>query len=69
MENPRFMNGELETHFIDRETSLFDDLRTIMVREKPIQERLSRQLSEKKKIAAIAAVAAVTQKFAEHSGG
>jgi pyruvate carboxylase subunit A len=69
MENPRFMNGELETHFIDREKTLFDDLRTIMAREKTLQERLSRQLSEKKKIAAIGAVAAVTREFAAHSGG
>ena len=61
MENPRFIRGDLETHFIDRETTLFDDLKAIMGREKPLEERLSSSLGKKKKIAAIAAVAALAQ--------
>jgi pyruvate carboxylase subunit A len=61
MENPRFIKGELGTHFIDRETTLLDDMKRIMEREKSLEEKLSHLFREKKKIAAIAAVAAVTQ--------
>jgi len=60
MENPRFMKGELGTHFIETETTLPDDMKAIMEREKPLEERLPRPFDEKKRIAAIAAVAAVT---------
>jgi pyruvate carboxylase subunit A len=61
MENARFVMGELETHFIDMETTLMDDLRMIAEREKSLEERLPRVSHDKKRIAAIAAVAAVTQ--------
>jgi pyruvate carboxylase subunit A len=61
MENPRFVKGELGTHFIDRETTLMDDMKRIMKREKSLEERLSRLFEDKKRIAAVAAVAAITQ--------
>ncbi|MFC2018255.1 ATP-grasp domain-containing protein, partial [Chloroflexota bacterium] len=61
MENPTFISGELGTHFIKRETTLLDDMKRIMERDKPIEERLSGIFVEKRKIAAISAVAAVTQ--------
>jgi pyruvate carboxylase subunit A len=61
MENPRFVKGELSTHFIESETTLLEDMKKIIEREKPLEERLSQIFDEKKKIAAIAAVAAVTQ--------
>jgi pyruvate carboxylase subunit A len=61
MENPRFVKGELGTHFIDRETTLMDDMKRIMEREKSLEERLSRLFEDKKRIAAVAAVAAITQ--------
>ena len=61
MENPRFMNGELSTHFIDNETTLLDDMQQIMEREKPLEERLSGIFEEKRRVAAIAAVSAVTR--------
>ena len=61
MENPRFVKGELGTHFIDRETTLLEDMKRILEREKPLEERLSHLFSEKKRIAAIVAVAAITQ--------
>jgi pyruvate carboxylase subunit A len=68
MENPRFMKGELETHFIEQEKTLFDDVKTIMEREKPLQERLFGSSQEKRKIAAIAAVAALRQQHHSHYG-
>jgi pyruvate carboxylase subunit A len=61
MENPRFVKGELSTHFIETETTLLDDMKNIMSREKPLEERLSQIFDDKKKVAAIAAVAAVTR--------
>jgi pyruvate carboxylase subunit A len=61
MENPRFVKGELGTHFIDKETTLIEDMKKIMEREKPLEEKLSHLSEEKRKIAAISAVAAITQ--------
>jgi pyruvate carboxylase subunit A len=61
MENPRFVNGELGTHFIDRETNLLEDMKRIMEREKPLEEKLSQIFEEKRRIAAISAVATITQ--------
>jgi pyruvate carboxylase subunit A len=61
MENPRFVKGELSTHFIESETTLLEDMKKIIEREKPLEERLSQIFDEKKKIAAIAAAAVVTR--------
>jgi pyruvate carboxylase subunit A len=63
MENPRFVKGELGTHFIETETTLPEDMKGIMEREKPLEERLPRPFDEKKRIAAIAAVAAVSRTY------
>ena len=67
MENPRFVKGELGTHFIDKETTLLADMKRIMGREKPLAERLSHVSEEKRRIAAISAVAAVAGMH--HRGG
>ena len=61
MENPRFIEGKLGTHFIERETTLGEDMLAIIEREKPLEAKLHKALDEKKKVAAIAAVGAVTQ--------
>ncbi|MDR3568656.1 MAG: acetyl-CoA carboxylase biotin carboxylase subunit [Syntrophobacteraceae bacterium] len=61
MENQRFIDGKLGTHFIEHETTLNEDMKAIAEREKPLEEKLYRGLEEKKKVAAIAAVGAVTQ--------
>ncbi len=61
MENPRYVQGDLETGFIERETGLLEDIRRIVEQGDFLREKLPQPLSEKKKIAAIAAVAAVTQ--------
>ena len=60
MENPRFLAGELGTHFIDNETTLLDDMRRIIGREKTLEERLPCFSEDGRRIAAISAVAAVT---------
>ncbi|MBI5585044.1 MAG: acetyl-CoA carboxylase biotin carboxylase subunit [Deltaproteobacteria bacterium] len=68
MENPGFLKGELGTHFIDRETTLLEDMKRIREREKTLEEKLSRSMENKKKIAAIAAVAAVTHRLGHLPG-
>jgi pyruvate carboxylase subunit A len=60
MENPRFVKGELETHFIDQETGLLEDMRQIVDREHALEEKLSQIFEEKRKIAAASVLAAVT---------
>ena len=63
MANPRFVSGDFGTHFIDRETTLMDDMKRIMEQEKPLEAKLSEIFDDTKRIAAIAAVTAIT-----HSG-
>lgn len=59
MKNPRFVKGELETHFIERETTLLDDMKAILEQERPLDKKFSLVSEDKKRIAAIATVAAV----------
>ncbi|MBN1369201.1 MAG: acetyl-CoA carboxylase biotin carboxylase subunit [Dehalococcoidaceae bacterium] len=40
LENPRFVSGDLGTHFIGQESSLFDDMRRIEERDRAAVERL-----------------------------
>jgi pyruvate carboxylase subunit A len=61
MENPRFVKGDLGTHFIETETTLPDDMAAITEREIPLEKKLQIKGDDKKRIAAIAAVAAVTR--------
>jgi pyruvate carboxylase subunit A len=61
MENPRFVKGELGTHFIDKEATLMEDMKRILEREKTLEEKLPHISDEKKRIAAIAAVTAISQ--------
>jgi pyruvate carboxylase subunit A len=65
MENPRFVKGELGTHFIESETTLPDDMAAIAEREISLEKKLQIKGDDKKRIAAIAAVAAVTQLFSD----
>jgi pyruvate carboxylase subunit A len=61
MENPRFVTGDLSTRFIDRESTLIEDMKRIMAREQPLEEKLSQIFESRKKVAAVAAVSAVTR--------
>jgi pyruvate carboxylase subunit A len=55
MENSRFIKGEIDTHFIEEETGLMEDMKTIQEREQTLADRLSFASSKKAKVAAIAA--------------
>ena len=61
MENPRYLQGKLDTGFIERETGLFDDIRRILEQGHSLGEKLPKPLLEKKKVAAIAAAAAINR--------
>ncbi len=61
MGNERFRRGELGTHFLEQETSLIDDMKKFAEQEQSLGEKLSGLGEDKRKIAAIAAVAAVIQ--------
>ena len=65
MENLRFVKGDLGTHFIENETTLLEDMKRIMEREKPLEDRLAHLTEDKRRIAAIAAVAAVAQMYSK----
>ena len=60
MNNPRFIAGDLTTSFLERETTLIEDMKTIMEQEKPLEEKLSEIFDENRRVAAIAAVTALT---------
>jgi pyruvate carboxylase subunit A len=65
MENPRFVKGHLGTHFIEKETTLLADMKAIMEREIPLEAKLPHVTEYKKRVAAIAAVAAVRQMYSQ----
>ena len=62
MENPLFLKGELETHFIEQNT-LIEDLKKMMAQENPLEGKLSSILRGKPRVAAIAAVSALTGRY------
>jgi pyruvate carboxylase subunit A len=59
MENDRFVQGRLGTHFVEREVTLVDDMKRIVESERHLREGLSRLVDDRRRAAAIAAVAAV----------
>ncbi|MBI5444265.1 MAG: acetyl-CoA carboxylase biotin carboxylase subunit [Deltaproteobacteria bacterium] len=61
MENPRFVAGELDTHFIERETSLLAEMARIAGAETPLGDRLPRAAGAKARIAAVAVAAAIAR--------
>jgi pyruvate carboxylase subunit A len=63
MENRRFLAGDLGTHFIEQETTLPERMRSIMENETPFEERLPGLSQDRRRIAAISAVAAVAQVY------
>ncbi|VTR67878.1 acetyl-CoA carboxylase, biotin carboxylase subunit [Desulfosarcina cetonica] len=62
MENQRFIEGRLGTHFIETEKSLKQDMRDFIETEISLMTKLPISSSENKKIAAIAAVSSVMRK-------
>jgi len=63
MKNPRFIKGEIGTHFIEEEAGLLDDIKTIIEREQTLADKLPLKSAQKARVAAIAASAALTQMY------
>jgi pyruvate carboxylase subunit A len=63
MENRRFIKGEIGTHFIEEETDLLDDIKTIIEREQTLADKLPLKSAQKARVAAIAASAVLTQMY------
>ena len=58
MENSRFIAGDIDTHFIEQETQLFDESLAIADRETPLADKLPLSGDKTRKAAIIAASAA-----------
>lgn len=69
MQNQRFINGDLETGFIEQETGLEDAIRAIIDKESTLETRLSGIGSDKKRLAAIAAVTAMIEEEGKQGSG
>lgn len=63
MENPRFVSGELTTHFITTETTLLDDMKRIQERERPLEDKLTQVFEDRRRVAAIVAATQVAQAY------
>ena len=67
MQHPRFVRGELDTHFIEHETGLAEEVRAILERGDRLGERLPAAHRERARVAAIAAATTVVRM--RHGGG
>ncbi|MHB9149884.1 MAG: acetyl-CoA carboxylase biotin carboxylase subunit [Thermoleophilia bacterium] len=68
MENPRFLRGELDTHFIEKETGLVGDMRTILAREDTLGSRLPAMGRDKARAAAAVAAATAAARLLQKEG-
>ncbi len=65
MKNPRFISGDLGTHFIEKETTLLGDMMAILDQDISLEANLPHGGDDKKKVAAIAVVAALAQSYGQ----
>jgi pyruvate carboxylase subunit A len=63
MENPRFVKGDLGTHFIENEIALLAEMKSIMERDKSLEKKLPPLSEDRKRIAAIASAAVAMQRY------
>ena len=61
MNNTRFMNGDIDTHFIEEETGLIENIKTLLEQEHTLGDKLSLKSDQKARVAAIAASVVVSQ--------
>ena len=54
MKNPRFVKGDIDTHFIEQETGLIEDIKTILEQGQTLGDKISLKSAQKAKVAAIA---------------
>ncbi|MGD9160152.1 MAG: acetyl-CoA carboxylase biotin carboxylase subunit [Desulfobacteraceae bacterium] len=61
MKNPRFIKGDIDTHFIEEETGLIEDIRSVLAQEQALGDKLSLKSAQKARVAAIAASVVAVQ--------
>jgi len=61
MKNPRFIKGEIGTHFIEEESGLIEDIKTVSEKEQTLADKLPLKSVQKARVAAIAASAVYQQ--------
>ena len=63
MENTRYIQGNIGTHFIEQETGLMKDMKEIIEQKQTLADRLPFKSVQKGQIAALAAAAVVTRMY------
>jgi pyruvate carboxylase subunit A len=61
MKNPRFIKGDIDTHFIEEETGLIEDIKAVLEQEQILSDKLPLKFTQKARVAAIAASALLSQ--------
>jgi pyruvate carboxylase subunit A len=67
MKNPRFVKGDIDTHFIEEETGLLDDIKSVLTQERNLGDKLSEKSDQKARVAAVAA-SVVSSQFYQQKG-
>jgi pyruvate carboxylase subunit A len=55
MKNPRFVKGDIDTHFIEEESGLIEGIQAVLAQGRTLGDKLSLKSDQKVKVAAIAA--------------
>lgn len=63
MQNPRFIDGEIGTHFIENETGLIENMKSIAAKGRGLADKLPIGSTKKSRVAAIATTAAVSRMY------
>ncbi|XPS88890.1 PycA2: pyruvate carboxylase, subunit A [Desulfosarcina variabilis str. Montpellier] len=66
LENPRFLEGKFDTHFIEEETGLFEDMKMIKEQKQMLVDKLPNKSMQKERVAALAAAAVVNQIYRQY---
>ena len=69
MKHPRFVSGDIDTHFIEEETGLMENIKTVIDQEQTLGDRLPVKAAGKASIAAIAAGVVVNQMYQQQVKG
>lgn len=63
LENPRFLRGDFDTHFIEEEKGILDNMKVMIAQEKMLVDKLPLKSAQKSRVAAFAAAAVVNQMY------
>ncbi len=68
MKNKRFIRGDIDTHFIEEETGLIDDIKTILSSEQNLGDKLTLKPDNKARVAAIAVSVVASRMYQQLKG-